>query len=96
MMGGTELNLKKDKGNTMEVEMEDWMNKPEDDMTEEERVKFKEFKQKEKEFKDKQRKGWEQDLKKTKADIIDMQLKFEEQLLTMFKLKLFYDVRVLE
>ena len=76
--------------------MEDWMKKPEEDMSEEEKVKYKEFKQKEKEFKDKQRKGWEQDLKKTKADIVDMQLKFEEQLLTMFKLKLFYDVRVLE
>jgi len=97
MMGGV-LNLKKDKGGMGDLDalMEDWMKKPEDDMTDEEKVKFKEFKQKEKEFKDKQRKGWEQDLKKTKADIIDMQLKFEEQLLTMFKLKLFYDVRVLE
>lgn len=98
MMGGTELNLKKDKGGMGDLDalLEDWMNKPEDDMTEEEKVKFKEYKQKEKEFKDKQRKGWEQDLKKAKADIIDMQLKFEEQLLTMFKLKLFYDVRILE
>jgi hypothetical protein len=98
MMGGTELNLKKDKGGMGDLDLllEDWMNKPEEEMTEEEKAKFKEFKQKEKEFKDKQRKAWEQDLKKAKAEIIDMQLKFEEQLLTMFKYKLFVDVRILE
>ena len=97
MMGGTELNLKKDKG-ALDTELirEDWMNKPFDDMSEEEKTKFKEFEQKEKEFKDKQRKAWEQDLKKIKGEIIEIQLKFEESLLTLFKKKLFIDVRVLE
>jgi cilia- and flagella-associated protein 43 len=54
MMGGTELNLKKDKGNLdQELVREDWMNKPVEDMTDEEKTKFKEFEQKEKEFKEK-------------------------------------------
>ena len=45
MMGGTELNLKKEK-NTMDQELvvEEWMSKAEKDMTNEEKVKFKEFK----------------------------------------------------
>ena len=58
--------------------------------------KLKEFKIKEKELKDKQRKTWEQELKKMKAEIIEIQLKFEERLLMLYKKKLFIDVRVLE
>jgi len=60
MLGGTELNLKKDKGGeAQELVREDWMNKPFDDMSDDEKAKFKEFEQKEKEFKEKQRKAWE-------------------------------------
>ena len=97
MMGGTELNLKKDK-NLMDENLvkEDWMEKDEKDMSEEEKQKLKEFKQKEKEFKDKQKKAWEQDLKKIKGEIIEIQLRFEEKLLMLFKKKLFIDVRILE
>ena len=96
MMGG-ELNLKKDK-NTMNQDliMEDWMLKDEKEMSDEERMKFKEFKQKEKEFKDKQKKAWEQDLKKIRAEILEIQLRFEERLLMLYKKKLFIDVRILE
>lgn len=44
MLGTTELILKKDKGG-LETELvrEEWMNKPEDDMTEEEIAKLREF-----------------------------------------------------
>ena len=44
MLGGTELILKKDKGN-IETELirEDWMNKPVEEMTNEEQEKLKEF-----------------------------------------------------
>jgi hypothetical protein len=35
-------------------------------------------------------------LKKHKADIVEVQLRFEEKLLELFKFKLFYDVRILE
>lgn len=97
MMGGTELNLKKDK-NILDENLikEDWMNKEEKDMTDEEKARLKEFKQKEKEFKDKQKKAWEQDLKKIKGEIVEIQLRFEERLLELFKKKLFIDVRILE
>ena len=73
MMGGTELNLKKDKA-TLDQELvrEDWMNKPVEEMSDDEKAKFKEFEQKEKEFKEKQRKAWEQDLKKIKGEIIEI------------------------
>lgn len=97
MMGSTDLNLKKEKNNLEnELEMEEWMTKDEKDMTDEEVSKLKEFKAKEKELKDKQRKSWEQELKKMKGDIIEIQLKFEERLLMLYKKKLFIDVRVLE
>lgn len=97
MMGGTELNLKKD-SNLIQAEMvrEDWMNKPPESMNEEEKYKMKEFLQKEKEMKDKQRKAWEQELKKIKGDIIEIQLRFEERVATLFKKKLFFDVRIME
>lgn len=70
MMGGVELILKKEK-NLMESELvrEDWMNKPQEEMTDEEKTKLKEFEQKEKEFKEKQKKAWEKDLLKIKQEI---------------------------
>ena len=97
MMGGTELNLKKD-ANLVQTELvrEDWMNKPFEEMNDDEKLKFKEFEQKEKEFKEKQRKAWEQDLKKIRGEIIEIQLKFEERVLSLFKKKLFFDVRIME
>ena len=96
MMGG-ELTFKKDK-NLLEMELvrEDWMNKPQEQMSDEEKFKLKEFLQKEKEFKDKQRKAWEQDLKKIKSEIVEIQLRFEERISTLFKKKLFFDVRIME
>jgi regulator of sirC expression with transglutaminase-like and TPR domain len=80
----------------MELVREDWMNKPQEQMSDEEKFKFKEFLQKEKEFKDKQRKAWEQDLKKIKSEIVEIQLRFEERISTLFKKKLFFDVRIME
>ena len=56
MMGGLDLILKKDKDNDDDTpEREEWMNKPEEEMTDEEKQKFKEFLQKEKDIKEKQR-----------------------------------------
>jgi len=46
MMGGTELNLKKDKGG-LDLDLlmpEELMNKTEEEMTDEEKAKYKEFK----------------------------------------------------
>ena len=91
MMGGTELNLKKDKGGLeLEVLMpEELVGKAVEDMTDEEKVKLKEYEQKKKETMDKLRKAQEQELKKLKADIVEIQLRFEERLLQLFKKKLF-------
>jgi hypothetical protein len=59
MMNG-ELTFKKDKNLFEEgPEREAFMDKPEEEMTEDEKNKFKEFLVKEKEFKDKQRKAWD-------------------------------------
>lgn len=98
MMGGTELNLKKDKGGLeLEVLMpEELVGKAVEDMTDEEKAKLKEYEQKKKETMDKLRKAQEQELKKLKADIVEIQLRFEERLLQLFKKKLFIDVRILE
>jgi len=97
MMGGTDLVLKKEKGQMeMELIREDWMNKPADEMTDEEKAKMKEFEQKEKEFKEKQRKAWEKDLQKIKTEIEEVQVIFENELNSLFKYKLFVDVRILE
>jgi len=54
MMGGTELSLKKDQ-NLIQTELvrEEWMNKPFEEMNEEEKMKMKDFEQREKEFKEK-------------------------------------------
>jgi len=65
-------------------------------MTDEERVKLKEFEVKEKEFKEKQRKAWEKDLLKIKNEIEEVQVIFENELNSLFKYKLFVDVRILE
>ena len=50
MMGGNELIMKKER-NKLEDELvrEDWMNKPESDMTEDEKVRLREFEQRVKE-----------------------------------------------
>lgn len=72
------------------------MSKPVETMNEEEKFKLKEFLQKEKEFKDKQRKAWEQDLKKIKGEIMETNIRFEERISTLFKKKLFFDVRIME
>lgn len=44
MLGGTELNLQKKKGELDEsLIREEWMNKPVDEMSDEEKAKLKEF-----------------------------------------------------
>ena len=98
MMGGNELIMKKEK-NKLEEELvrEDWMNtKKEEDMTEDEKQRFKEQLQKEKDLIEKQRKQWQINLRRVQAEIVETQLKFEEQLLSLYKKRLFYDARIYE
>lgn len=97
MMMGGELVFKKDK-NLLEMELvrEDWMSKPDEEMTEDERQKFREFLQKEKEFKEKQRKAWEFTLKNIKNEIVEIEIKFEERILQTYKKRLFFEHRIYE
>ena len=98
MMGGTELIMKKEKNKLQEeLVREDWMNtKKEEDMTEDEKQRFAEQLQKEKDLIEKQRKQWRINLKRAESDIMDIQAKFEEKLLEIYKFRLFYDARIYE
>ena len=95
-MGG-ELTFKKDK-NLLEMELvrEDWMNKPDEEMNDDERQRYRDFLYKEKEFKEKQRKAWEFTLKNIRNDVVDIEYKFEERFLALTKKRLFYEHRIYE
>ena len=97
MMGGNELNLKKDK-NAIEnpYEKEEWMNKPEEQMSEDEKARYKEFLVKKQDFEDKQRKSWRQTLQIVKGEVEQIKYTFEEKLLFLFKRRLFYEARIYE
>jgi outer membrane protein OmpA-like peptidoglycan-associated protein len=97
MLGGNELSLKKD-DNMMEqfMEREEWMNKGEDNMSEDEKVRYREFLQKEADFKEKQRKQWKQKLNLFKADVAEIKAKFEEEINELYKKRLFYEARIYE
>lgn len=75
------------------------MNKPIEDMNEEEKLKMREYEfreQKLNEEKEKMRKNLENELKKLRSDIVDIYQNFDEKLLVLFKKKLEYDLRILE
>lgn len=96
MMNG-ELTFKKEKNSLdMEQVREDWMNKPDEEMNEDEKQRYKEFLIKEKEFKEKQRKSWEFTLKNIRNEITDIEYKFEEKFLALNKKRLFFEHRVYE
>jgi hypothetical protein len=72
MYGGTELIMKIDKGGgEQELEREEWMNKPEDDMNEEEKIKYTEFLALLKGQQENKRRQWLGMLEKTRKDIQD-------------------------
>lgn len=97
MMGGTELTFKKEKNPLeQELEREDWMNKPEEEMSEDEKQRYKEFQQKEKDLLEKRKKAWDQALNKVKKEILEIHARFEEQLLNLYKKRLFYEARIYE
>jgi hypothetical protein len=75
------------------------MNKPLDDMTEEERMKLREFEAKEqklKEEKEKIKKNLELELKKLRNDIQEICTKFDERLFILFRRRLEYEYRIYE
>jgi len=57
MLGGNELIFRKDKSKLEdELVREEWMNKPETEMTEDEKARLREFEQRVSDLKEKQRK----------------------------------------
>ena len=79
MLGGDKLEFKKEKNKVDdELVREEWMNKPEADMNEEEKQKLKEFEQRLKDSQDKQRKQWEVNLARVRQEIVEIKAKFEE------------------
>lgn len=98
MMGGT---LEEKKTSVLEVTMEreKWMDKPADEMSEEEKSKLKEFEQKrQKAEEEKERivKKLEAELRKLKQEIDDIMEKYDEKLFALIKRKLEYDYRIEE
>jgi hypothetical protein len=98
MMGGNELNLKKDKNkNETTLEMEDWMlSKTLEQMNEDEKARFEDFKRRKKELEEKQQKAWKQQLNSLKNDVQLIKVKFEEELLSLYKKRLFYEASIYE
>lgn len=75
------------------------MNKPLEDMDDEERLKFSEFEAKEtllKEEKEKIRKNLELELRKLKNEIKEICEKFDDRLLVLYRRRLEYEYRVYE
>ena len=97
MMGGNELVFKKEK-NKLEEELvrEDWMNKPEEEMNDDEKQRLREFEQRLKDSIEKQRKQWLVNLQRVRQEIIEIKAKFEEQLFSLYKKRIFYDARIYE
>lgn len=98
MMGGT-LEEKKETPLDEKLEMEEWMKKNPDDMTEDERMKLKEFevrKARLEEEKEKIRKNLEAELKKLNSEIVEICNRFDDKVLILFRRKLEYDYRILE
>lgn len=97
MLGGNELIFKKEK-NKIDEELvrEDWMNKPESDLTDEEKQKLKDFEQRVKDSFEKQKKQWLVNLSRVRQEIVEIKSRFEEQLYGLYKRRIFYDARIEE
>ena len=97
MLGGNELVFKKEK-NKLDEELvrEEWMNKPLDDMNEDEKQRLKEFEQRVADQKEKQRKAWTVSLQRVQAEIVEIKAKFEENLMQAYKRRIFYEARIQE
>jgi len=97
MLGGNELIFKKEK-NKLDEELvrEEWMNKPEDDLNDDEKQRLREFEQRLKDSVEKQRKQWLVNLQRVRNEIIDIKAKFEEQIFGAYKKRIFYDARIQE
>merc|ERR1719469_467648 len=97
MYGGTDLINKIERGSgEEELEREEWMNKPEQDMNEEEKIKYQEFLQKLATHEENKRRKWDSGLTKRRKEILEIKSEFEESLLELVKKRLFFDARIYE
>lgn len=65
-------------------------------MSEDEKSRLKDWELKKKDFEDKQNKSWRQTLQIHKGDVLEIKYKFEEELLCLYKKRLFYEARIYE
>lgn len=96
MMNGT-LEVKKENLLAETLEKEDWMNKPVEEMNDDEKIRFREYElkeQKQNEEKEKLRKNLENELKKLNSEINEICAKFDERLGIFLKKKLEYEQRL--
>lgn len=96
MMNGT-LEVKKENLLAETLEKEDWMNKPIEEMNDDEKIRFREYElkeQKQNEEKEKLRKNLENELKKLNSEINEICVKYDEKLNIFLKRKLEYDQRL--
>lgn len=97
-MNGT-LEVKKENILAESLTREDWMNKPLEEMTDDEKIRLREYEikeQKQNEEKEKIRKNLENELKKLRGEIQEICTKFDEKLGLFLKRKLEFDQRVSE
>lgn len=98
MMGGNELNLKKDKNKTeITLELPEHLkNKKPEQMNEEEKAQYDEFERKKNDMREKQAKAWKQDKHKIQGEVQAIKVRFEEEMLSLYKKRLFYEARIYE
>jgi len=97
MYGGTDLIMKIERGGgEQELEKEEWMNKPEEEMNEEEKIKYQDYLAQLKTQQDNKRRRWLAELEKRRKDIYDEKIEFEEKMLELYKKRLFYEARIYE
>jgi len=97
MYGGTDLVNKIERGSgEEELEREEWMNKPQEEMNEEEKIKYQEFQAKLATHEENKRRKWDSELTKRRKEILEIKSEFEESLLELVKKRLFFDARIYE
>ncbi len=92
-MNGT-LEVKKENILNEVIQKEEWMSKPQEEMTDDEKIRLREYEikeQKQNEEREKIKKNLENELKKLKGEIQEICTKYDEKISLFLKRKLEYD-----
>jgi hypothetical protein len=65
-------------------------------MNEEEKAQYDEFERKKNDMREKQAKAWKQDKHKIQGEVQAIKVRFEEEMLSLYKKRLFYEARIYE